>query len=122
MNLAFGNAGSGEAEEYDEDHLPEDGADHYSFSHTRHGVAFRHGEPAAGSTKKSAVKAAKTQGGGGKTPHFTRTKKSWLAEKAQLIFSPTGTTQNQMATHDRVATALKTVGPHFIVPRVWGTL
>ena len=111
MKLAFGNAGSGEAEEYDEDHLPEDGADHYSFSHTRHG-----------GPEKSAMKAAKTQGGGGKTPHFTRTKKSWLAEKAQLIFSPTGTTQNQMATHDRVATALKTVGPHFIVPRVWGTL
>ena len=116
MKLAFGDGGNGEAEEYDEDHLPDDGADHYSFSHTRHGVAFRHGS--AGSTKKSAMKAAKTQGGGGgKTPHFTRTKKSWLAEKAQLIFSPTGTTQNQMATHDRVATALKTVRP-----RVWGTL
>ena len=65
--LAFDNAGSGEAEEYDEDHLPEDGTDHYSFSHTRHGVAFRHGGPAAASakksTRKSAKKSAKKKGG-----------------------------------------------------------
>ena len=28
--------------------MPEDGADHYSLSHTRHGVAFRHGKGTAG--------------------------------------------------------------------------
>jgi hypothetical protein len=67
--------------------LPEDGADHYSLSHTRHGVAFRHGRGNGGDDDDDDDDAEEEDEEENEAPVATATsasKRGWAALKKRF--------------------------------------